>query len=359
MTLQLIFKIISVATILMLLGGAFVSTALSKSPEDRSDDAPTASDLIFLHHSVGNHWLDNGLRQSLLDKSYITAVNDIYYGSEIAPDANRPNSLQPLPGDYTNMDAWIFWFNDYLTSLKSYQNPDSLVANLVTPLERKVITRFPQLSPVFNRIKGAAGADGHNRIVMFKSCFDNSHLHPDEGGPGDPFSAHRTLANNQAVFRNEAGVGQPYTHAEETYYALETIFAQNPDTLFIIVTSPPLHFAPTDATSDEAGQRARNFNQWLKTDWLAGYQAANPGLNNVAVFDYFDVLAYPADHPDHPNRLNADFGGASGDSHPNAAADAAATTAFATAPANFIDQAWAAFTGRHNPQPEAASATAP
>lgn len=359
MTIQLIFKFISVATILILLGSAFVSTALSESPKDSDDNTPTDSDLIFLHHSVGNHWLDNGLRQSLLDKSYITAVNDIYYGSEIAPDANRPDSLQPLPGDYTNMDAWIFWFNDYLSNLKSYQNPNGLIANLVTPLERKVITRFPQLSPVFNQLKGTAGTNGHNRIIMFKSCFDNSHLNPDDNSPGDPFSAHRTPANNQAVFRNEIGMGRPYTHAEETYYALETVFAQNPDTLFIIVTSPPLHFGPADATSDEAGQRAREFNQWLKTEWLAGYQAANLGLNNVAVFDYFDVLAYPADHPSHPNRLNADFGGDSGDSHPNAAADAAATAIFATTPDNFIDQAWAAFTGQASPQPETASTTAP
>ena len=63
-------------------------------------------------------------------------------------------------------------------------------------------------------------------------------------------------------------------------------------------------------------------------------------MNNVAVFDYFDVLAYPDDHPTHPNRLKLEYGGDQGDSHPNAAADAAATQDFAT---SFIDQAWDAF----------------
>jgi hypothetical protein len=346
MAIQLILKFISVVTVYILLGSTFIPTVLSKSPEAGNDNPPTESELVFLHHSVGNHWLDHGLRQSLLDKSYITAVNDIYYGSAIAPDANRPDSLQPLPGDYTNMDAWIFWFNDYLGSLKSYQNPDGLVANLITRLERKVITRFPQLRPHFNQLKGAGGADAHNRINMFKSCFPNSHLRADDSASGDPFSAGRTIANNQAIFRNAANPGEPYTHAEQSYYALEDVFAQNPDTLFVVVTSPPLHFAPEDATSDAAAQRARQFNIWLKTEWLAGYQAAQPGLNNVAVFDYFDVLAYPPDHASHPNRLKTNFGGDSGDSHPNAAADAAATAAFATAADNFIDQAWAAFSGQ-------------
>ncbi|RME70511.1 MAG: hypothetical protein D6784_16665 [Chloroflexi bacterium] len=296
-------------------------------------------DVLFIHHSVGENWLNAGLRQALLAKPYIREVNDIYYGSDLPPDPGRPDSLQPLPGDFTDMDAWIFWFNDYLGGLKQYQNPGGL-ARWMAPLERKVTARAPQMARYFNRLKARPGTAGQNRIIMFKSCFPNSHLEPDGPPPGSPFSRERTIANNQAIFQQV----DDYTFQGTNYRALEQIFADNPDTLFIIITSPPLHYAPTDATGDENARRARQFNHWLKTDWLARYQAAHPGLNNVAVFDLFDLLAYPDTHPEHPNRLRADYGGETGDSHPNAAANAAATAAFAgTAGDGFIDRAWAAF----------------
>jgi uncharacterized repeat protein (TIGR01451 family) len=85
------------------------------------------------------------------------------------------------------------------------------------------------------------------------------------------------------------------------------------------------------------------FNNWLKDDWLASYNAAHPGLDNVAVFDWFDVLAYPDNHADHPNRLKTEYGGADDNSHPNGTANAYSTQVFATNPDNFIDQAWNAF----------------
>lgn len=349
MTLQILPKTLTLAG--LIIGGGVLGWLLLAGV-NRADSAPAAgSGLLFIHHSVGDRWLNHSLRQALLAKSYINAVNDSFYGTDLAPDAGRPDSLAPLPGDYTDMSAWIFWFNDYLNSLKSYQNPGGLAA-LISPIERKITPRFPWLSEYLAPLKGEPNYSGRNRIVMFKSCFPNSNLGPDESGPGDPFSTGRTIANNQAIFRPAGGPTPSYTRDGYSYQALEVIFAQNPDTLFIVVTSPPLHFGPTDATSDEAGRRIRQFNQWLKTDWLAGYRAAHPDLNNVAVFDYFDMLAYPADHPEHPNRLKAEYGGNSGDSHPNAAANAKATERFATAPDNFLDQAWNAFQG----QPEAQAA---
>src|SRR5690606_10367906 len=157
------------------------------------------------------------------------------------------------PGDQTNMNHWIFWFNDYLGS-----------------------------------IKAQGSATGHNRIVMFKSCYPISNVWGDESGSGDPFSAEQTLANYKAVYRHPTG-GE-YTHNGRTYYALEDIFAANPDVLFIPVTAPPLHYAPADATTNENAHRARLFNNWLKNEWLPAYNAAHPGLDNVAVFDLFDVL---------------------------------------------------------------------
>src|SRR5690606_36650673 len=121
--------------------------------------APAGDDLVFIHHSVGSNWLYAGLETALLAKPYIDERNDISYGTTIAPDPGRPASLGAVPVDQTNMNHWIFWFNDYLGS-----------------------------------IKAQGSATGHNRIVMFKSCYPISNVWGDESGSGDPFSAERIAA---------------------------------------------------------------------------------------------------------------------------------------------------------------------
>jgi hypothetical protein len=207
-----------------------------------------------------------------------------------------------------NMNHWILWFNDYLEGIKE-QSPD-----------------------------------GTNHVILFKSCFFSSNIGQDGVEPGNPFSSQKTLVNYKAVYRHPAGAGHTYQYNNVTYYPLEDIFAANPDILFIPITAPPLIFGPPIVTNDAWAHRARLFNNWLKNEWLPAYNAAHPGLNNVAVFDLFNVLAYPDNHPEHPNRLRAEYGGGSGDSHPNSAGNAAATAAFASAPGNFLNQAWQRFT---------------
>ncbi|MEW6239137.1 MAG: non-reducing end alpha-L-arabinofuranosidase family hydrolase, partial [Candidatus Omnitrophota bacterium] len=101
-----------------------------------------------------------------------------------------------------------------------------------------------------------------------------------------------------------------------------------------------------NATNNAEAARARAFNIWLKTEWLNDYLEAHPGLKNAAVFDWFDILAYPADDPAHPNRLRQEYGGNAGDSHPNSAANAASAKTFST----FIDisqQEWLAAPVEH------------
>jgi hypothetical protein len=281
--------------------------------------------LVFIHHSVGANWLAAGLDDALLAKPYVQERNDIYYGTRLAPDKGRPASLGAVPGDFTDMDHWILWFNDYLLGVKGYHN--------TTDLPERVLRRFG--------IRYDSGT--FNRIVMFKSCYPLSDIAGEGTAPGDPFSPEKTLANYQALYRHAAGPGHSYTREGYTYYPLEEIFAANPDVLFIAVTSPPLHYAPDDATNDANAARARQFTAWLKNEWLPAYNAANPGVNNVAIFDLFDVLANPAGDPEHPNRLQAAYGGESGDSHPNWEGNRAATTAFAAGPNNFLDEAWRLF----------------
>ncbi|MFQ6100384.1 MAG: DUF2961 domain-containing protein [Anaerolineae bacterium] len=311
----------------MMGGAVHATTSFSSGAWSHVRSPITTDDLVFIHHSCGENWLDNSLDAALLAKDYIDERNGIYYGTDVSPDAGRPDSLQQgdePPGDHTNMNHWLFWFNDYLEG-----------------------------------VKGHGAATGFNRVIMFASCYPVSNISGDGTEPGDPFSSSQTLANYKAVYRHFDGPGHTYSHDGYTYKPLEDIFAENPDVLFIPITAPPMHYAPWDYTSDAKAHRAREFNEWLKNDWLAGYNAAHPGLNNVAVFDWFDVLAYSDDHPSHPNRLKAEYGGASGDSHLNDAANVYSTHVFAADPDSFIDSAWNAFMNQEIGPRKVASARRP
>ena len=265
--------------------------------------AQTTNDLVFIHHSCGYYWLANSLDAALVAKDYIDERNDIYYGTVMTPDAGRPDSLAPIHGDNTNMNHWIRWFNDY-----------------------------------FNGIKTHGCADGVNEIIMFKSCYTASFIFEEGTEPGDPFSVTQHLDNYKAVYRYPTGVTS-YSNGGYTYKPLEEIFAENPDTLFIAVSAPPLCYT---ATIDAWAHNARVFNEWLVDTWLPSYKA-NTGLNNVAIFNWFDFLANPDDHATGPNRLKEAYGGTTTDSHPNATANSDSTAVFATNPDNFIDAAWNAF----------------
>ena len=105
-----------------------------------------------------------------------------------------------------------------------------------------------------------ADPGGENEIVMFKSCFPNSNL---EGRPTD------------APARGE---GLSVANAKAIYNELLEYFATRPDKLFVAVTAPPVQ----DRTH---AANARAFNTWLVQDWLADYRG-----NNVAVFDFYNVL---------------------------------------------------------------------
>jgi hypothetical protein len=59
-------------------------------------------------------------------------------------------------------------------------------------------------------------------------------------------------------------------------------FATRQDKLFVLIVSPPLLANDTDAAH---AANARAVANWLVNDWLAGYP-----YNNVAVFDFYNVL---------------------------------------------------------------------
>lgn len=264
--------------------------------------AETTDDLVFIHHSCGFNWLNDGLNAALVAKDYIDERNDIYYSVDVTNDEDRPNSISGNAGDSTDMQHWILWFNDYLEHIKAHD-----------------------------------AANGENKIIMFKSCYPNSGITEDGSEPGDPFLSTRSLVNYKAIFRHQSGTGNTYSNEGYTYKPLEDIFAENPDTLFIYVTSPPL--CKTCTNSADAA-RARTFNNWVKTDWLDSYNTANSDLSNVIVYDWFDFLANASDALENANMLKDSYYDGGGDSHPNNTANTESTTDFSD---SFIDTIWASF----------------
>jgi hypothetical protein len=216
--------------------------------------------LIFLHHSVGQIWLTEGnLKAALMANGF--SVHDATYGDEIGQETDVCHWVPKFQGD---MDR-IFKFD---------KHPNIYYTD-----------------------------DSRNDIIMFKSCYPNSNLVGEGEGPGDPLSKTRNVANYKAVFET-----------------LKDTFKKYPDKKFIYVTAPPL--VPAE-TKPENAVRARQFNEWLKLEFVPQYREET-GLDNFYVFDFFNVLA------DQQNYLKKEYRRVETDSHPNAAAGKAATAAFIT-----------------------------
>jgi hypothetical protein len=143
--------------------------------------------------------------------------------------------------------------------------------------------------------------DIENDIIMFKPCFPNSDVISEGTAPGNPSAKERTVWNYKAVFEK-----------------LSDLFAGSPERLFIYVTAPPL--VPGETTAEDAG-RAREFNNWVKSEFVDEYKEKT-GKNNFYVFDLFDVLA------DSGNCLKQEYMRSETNSHPNAAGSREATARF-------------------------------
>jgi hypothetical protein len=193
--------------------------------------------LMFVHHSCGENWLSDsngGLGKALAENNYF--VSDTNYGW-------GPDGI----GDRTDITDWPQWFT-------GPQSKEFLQALYRENEQHCEYTRT------------ATDPGGENQIVMFKSCFPNSNL---EGRPTD---------------RAARGDGLTVANAKAVYNELLEYFATRPDRLFIAVTAPPVQ----DGTF---AANARALNRWLVEDWLAGYRG-----NNVAVFDFYNVLTGPGSH---------------------------------------------------------------
>ena len=234
--------------------------------------------LIFIHHSCGENWLaDNhgGLGKTLSNNNYF--VSDTNYGW-------GPESI----GDRTDITDWPEWFtgprsSSYLAALYKESGKHS-------PYSRTI-----------------SDPGGENQIIMFKSCFPNSNL---EGRPTDPPAR---------------GDGLTVSNVKAIYNELLKYFSTRPDKLFIAITAPPVQ----DGTY---AANARAFTTWLVKDWLAGYRG-----NNVAVFDFYNVLTSPENHHQFDSGKitymnnkgkNTLYYPTNGDDHPSPAGNKKATKEF-------------------------------
>ncbi|RPH63212.1 MAG: hypothetical protein EHM81_00585 [Chloroflexi bacterium] len=220
----------------------FIIVSTAGAPRGLSDDPTppgTVVKLIFIHHSSGQNWLEdgNGNLGIALGQNYYF-VSDTNYGW-------GPNAI----GDRTDIPNWLEWFRSSKTG--------QYLAALYTENERNSSYTRNLLNP-----------GGENVIVMFKSCFPNSSL---EGNPTDP----PRVGNNLTV-----------SNAKYIYNELLRYFATRQDKLFIVITAPPLS-DPTNADN------ARAFNNWLVYNWLDENKYP---YNNVAVFDFYNVLTGPNNH---------------------------------------------------------------
>jgi hypothetical protein len=241
---------------------------------------PTAPvKLIFIHHSTGENWLNDdngGLGHALSQNNYF--VSDTNYGW-------GPNGI----GNNTDIPNWTDWFRSADTL--AYMQALYAESGINSPYTRTL-----------------ADPGGENEIIMFKSCFPNSNL---EGNPNDPPSADGWLT-----------VG----HAKYVYNEILKYFGAHPEKLFVVITAPPL----TDGTY---AANARLFNQWLMDDWLSSNHYS---VQNVAVFDFYNVLTGPNNHHRYINNqiehvftpgMNTEYY-PSGDDHPSQEGNLKATSEF-------------------------------
>jgi hypothetical protein len=195
--------------------------------------------LIFIHHSCGENLLndDNGaLGLALSSNNYF--VSDTYYGW-------GPDGI----GDRTDILDWPEWFS----------GPNSATYMNALFNENEQSTWYS---------RQVADPGGENEIVLFKSCFPNSDM---GGRPDDTAKSGRSLT---------------VASAKQIYIDLLDTFAQHPDKLFVVLTAPPMQ----DISRPE---NARAFNTWLVQDWL---DEANYPYNNVAVWDFYNVLSGANNH---------------------------------------------------------------
>jgi hypothetical protein len=225
--------------------------------------------LVFVHHSVGNNWLDDGngdLGAALGANNYY--VSDTYYDwGPLDFDVGYGEI-----GDHTDIGHWYNWFvgahrDTYLTALYTTTNQNATYTH-------------PMPDP-----------GGESEIILFKSCYPNSNL---KGNPDDP----PTVGDNPLRGQSDSSPHHTVGNAKGIYNDILEYFEMRQDKLFVAITAPPV-------LDETYADNARAFNNWLVHDWLADYP-----YHNVAVFDFYNVLTTNGGDAD-----TNDYGWSTGNHH--------------------------------------------
>lgn len=230
--------------------GVQLARALSLSSTVKASSQGHYTNIVFLHHSVGNNLIEQGDVHRLFREAGYSFWDQGYNNMGLrGPDGELTGAGYGVPNDNTDPDGMAVVFGQ-----KVYDQPVNTLSGLL-----------------------------QHEVIIFKSCFPNSNI-------GSPEKAEELRTMYRGI--------------------LQTVDA-HPDKVFILVTTPPLNPAETNA---ENARRAREMAAWMTSDEYTG------GRKNLFVFDFYTLLAQLDGSEVDANMLKAAYRDGT-DSHPNQAAN--------------------------------------
>jgi hypothetical protein len=233
---------------------------------------------IFLHHSTGSGVYNHGGVEAWI--SDFNDGNGTSYYSEEFSYPNTPWSWSNYPYDY-----WKLWVDG------SCNNAEPGIECLESYAE-------------------------DYELIILKHCYPGAAIAEPDGNP-DITSSKKTFENYKLQYR-----------------ALRDKMDNMTSTKFMFWTLAPLHRL---ATTPEQAQRANEFVEWVKNDFLTEDDKEHP---NIYIFDFFGLVAEQSATPDTGIQycLKFDFEGShtNKDSHPNGDANEYAGPFFARAIVNAL-----------------------
>jgi lysophospholipase L1-like esterase len=164
------------------------------------------TNVFFLHHSVGQGFIEEGGLREMLKEQGLTLYDQNYnYIGLTSPDGQLTGTSYIVPDDNTDPDGLAVLFSQ----------------------------------PVYDLPVNALSAMLQHEVIVFKSCYTAAPIASEE----------------------------EYQAMQRDYQTVLKLIRQHPEKVFILLTSPPL--IPS-ATRPEESQRARRMAEWLKSDAFMG-----------------------------------------------------------------------------------------
>jgi hypothetical protein len=249
--------------------GAVPSGDRSLARELDSDPPEETPKFVFVHASIGLMWLSRYSGQ---------LVDTLGANNYFLSDYNFVNHPE-LPGhDYCN---WPAVFGD-AGLMEEILNHNGIEAGYDRPL---------------------ADPGGENEVVMIKPCGTQ---YPIYGNPDDPPSGLHSCP--MVGLPDGTWTTNSVVNVKQALIDSLAGFAQYPDKYFVVVTGPA-----TPAEYDPDRENARAVAEWMRNEWLEGYEG-----DNVVVYDLYNVLTSNAEGegdacPENPD--DSDVGLETGNHH--------------------------------------------